>query len=430
KKKEEGKGELQPGREKKKAKSSAETPDDSGEEKDEDEGSGQSEGRGGGRGKSKRGGRPGKGRKQTLSGTRPGSRPKKWALPGEAELQQMDESLDFLFGDEEADGGEKSFGAGESQPYLPEWLKRIRKFFPKDTVSFLQKEAIENKGLKELALEPEVLKEMEPNLDLVNLLVEMQDHIPPESRNIARDMIRRVVEEIEKKIRLEFDKTIMARPKRTEVKMYGPQRNLNWKRTIKANCKNWLEEEQCIVPERVYFYGSTDKILKGWNIIILLDQSGSMGDTIVYSTIIAGILASFKKMKTSLILFDHEIVDVTDILDDPVDILFNIRLGGGTDIINAVKAGEKYIENPKKTIFILISDLYDYSDFCKRLIEIQKNGSKVLVLLAVTDGDNIPSYDEANARKLANNDVSCAIASPKKLVEVLDKIFQDGVKAS
>jgi len=197
--------------------------------------------------------------------------------------------------------------------------------------------------------------------------------------------------------------------------------NTDWKYTIRKNLKNYDSEKKRIIPERFYFF-ENHRVNKDWRVILDMDQSGSMADSIIYASIMGSIFASIPALDTRIVAFDTEVVDLTESCgNDPVDILFGVQLGGGTDINKSVSYCSQFIENPKKTLFILISDLYEggvEAGLLRQLRELKESGVTVLVLLALAD-DGVPAYDVDLARKISALTIPCFGCTPQKLPDLI-----------
>ena len=339
-------------------------------------------------------------------------------------LVGIDESLAFIY-----EGDAKGASLDGSAPYMPkqlaEWLQNIRKFFPKDTVSLIQKDAIEKKNLKSLMFEAETMPLLEKNIDLVTTLLQYKDFIPDRAKDVARELVREIVEEIKKKLENEVRQGIVGALKRNRHSVIPIYRNIDWKTTIRRNLKHYNAELTTIIPERFYFWSNQVK-LHEWHIIVTVDQSGSMGTSIIYSSLMGAIFASINVLKTHLIFFDTEIADMTPHLTDPVDVIFGARLGGGTDISKAVTYASELIENPEKTIFILITDLYEGGNaeiMLSKLAELVESKVKTLCLLALTD-DGRASYNHEMAKKVTALGVYTFGCTPKKLITVIERIMK------
>jgi hypothetical protein len=136
----------------------------------------------------------------------------------------------------------------------------------------------------------------------------------------------------------------------------------------------------------------------------IFDQSGSMATSVVYSSIFAAVMASIPGLSTKLICFDTSIVDLTDQLADPVEVLFGVQLGGGTDINAALAYCEKQVENPAKTHLVLITDLYEGGNanaMLARAAAIKQCGVNLIVLLSLSD-EGHPAYDAKHAEAIAS----------------------------
>lgn len=339
--------------------------------------------------------------------------------PLEGTWSGIDRTLDFLYEQNE----QRSAGSGNSSPYIADWLADIRQYFQKETISYLQKEAIERKGLRQLLLEPETLEKLERNVELAATLVEMKHLMPDKAKETARLVIRDIVEELRKKLEQKVAQTVIGAVSRQSTS-YTKTKQIDFARTVRHNIKNYIPELNTIIPEQIFFYEQQSK-LNEWNVVVCVDQSGSMGTSVVYSSIMASIFASLNLFQTHLVFFDTQIVDMTDHLSDPVDILFGIQLGGGTDINRAVQYCQGLIGQPDKTIFILITDLYEggnADELLARLHKMQEDQVKALCLLALNDRGQA-SYDRRLAQEVTNLGIPAFACTPNKLVEMVEKLF-------
>ena len=337
-------------------------------------------------------------------------------------LPEFDTALGFAY-----DTAGKQGGSGSSRPYLPKWLGLLREFFTKDVVALVQKDAIERRGLTELLFEPETLPLLDKNVELVATLLGARGLVPDKAKDIARQIVREVVDELRKQLESEVRTAILGAVRRNQNSPLKLARNIDWKKTIDKNLRGWDRDRRRLVPERIYFW-SNQRRRHDWDIVIAVDQSGSMGESVVYSSVMAAIFASLDVLRTRLLFFDTEIVDVTPLLVDPVEVLFASQLGGGTDINRAVAyAQEHFVEQPEKTIFLLITDLYEGGDagaLVARVRQLVDSKVKVLVLLALADGGT-PSYDHALAARLAALGAHCFGCTPKLLVRVVERIMKN-----
>ncbi len=339
----------------------------------------------------------------------------------------MDEALAAIY-DETTEGGGGSAGSGKmggkgkSSPHLAKWLTDVRKMFPDDVISVIQGDAIERKGLKQLLFEPETLQSVKPDVSMVATLIALNRQIPDKAKESARELIRTVVNELIQKMEEDLRRAITGALNRRNHSPIPSVTAVDWKKTIRGNLKNYNADRRKIVPERFYFFERRQK-MKEWTVILDLDQSGSMAESIIYASVMGAIFASIPTLDTKVVAFDTQVVDLTEACrNDPVDVLFGVQLGGGTDINKSVHYCSQFIENPKKTIFILISDLYEggvEAGLVKRLGEMHEAGVKVITLLALSDSGR-PSYDEALGRKISALGIPCFACTPNRLPELVE----------
>ncbi len=348
---------------------------------------------------------------------------------GSCELSGAQAEIDAALGaiyDEPLDGDrssgtQRSAGLGGSAPRLAKWLGDIRSYFKEDVVSVIQNDAIERKGLKQLLFEPETLKSVQPNIALVGTLMSLSGRIPERTKETARMVVAAVVEDVKKVLEQQIRQAVMGALNRKEHSPLPSATSIDWKWTIGRNLKNYNAGLGTIIPERVYFYSRSQKS-NSWTVIVDMDQSGSMADSVVYGAITGSIFASLPALKTHVVAFDTEVVDLTEKCgNDPVDMIFGVQLGGGTDINKSVAYCEKFIEDPKKTLFLLITDLFEggnQAQLVRRMGEMVASGVKAICLLALSDQGQ-PCYDETLAKKLAGLGVPCFACSPAKLPELI-----------
>jgi VWA domain containing CoxE-like protein len=336
---------------------------------------------------------------------------------------EMDEALGAIYDDvpsEEQQG--RGAGLGSSAPKLAKWLGDIRTYFKDDVVSIIQNDAIERKGLKQLLFEPETLKSVQPNIALVSTLMSLSGKIPERSKETARMVVSAVVEEVKKKLEQQLRQAVNGALNRREHSPIPNATSIDWKWTIGRNLKNYNADLGTLIPERVYFYSRSQRS-KAWTVIVDMDQSGSMGESVVYGAVCGSIFASLPALDTRVVCFDTEVVDLTEKCgNDPVDMIFGVQLGGGTDINKSVAYCEQFITDPKKTLFILITDLFEggnEAQLVRRMGEMTASGVKVLCLLALSDQGQ-PSYDENLARKLAAFGIPCFACTPSRLPDLVE----------
>jgi VWA domain containing CoxE-like protein len=324
-------------------------------------------------------------------------------------------------------GSGRSGGLGRSAPRVARWLGDIRRYFPREVVQVMQRDAIERLDLRQLLLEPELLATVEPDLHLVTLLVELNHLLPDETRATARTVVANVLAELERKLtdrtRIAVDGAL-ARANRTRRPRQG---DIDWLRTVHVNLKHYQPEYGTVIPERIVGYGRRRQSLAK-DVIVAVDQSGSMADSVVYASLFGSVLAQLPSLRTYLVVFDTAVSDLTPVLHDPVDVLFGVQLGGGTDIAQAVGYCRQLVSRPADTVLILISDLFEGGNpdlLRARVLELTRAGVTVLCLLALSD-EGAPVHDRLMAAELADLGAAVMACTPDQFPDVLARALGGG----
>jgi Mg-chelatase subunit ChlD len=329
-------------------------------------------------------------------------------LPGLSEDdQRRDGALEALY------GGERRGGLGGSAPKVSRWLGDIRGYFPTSVVQVMQADAMDRLGLRQLLLEPEMMESVTPDMNLVTTLVGLGRAIPERSRETARTVVRAVTDQLEERLRARTVQAVAGALDRSARTRRPKLRDVDWRRTIAANLKHYQPEHRTVVPERLVGYARRTHQVER-DIILCIDQSGSMAESVVYSSVFGAVLASVRSVRTKLVCFDTEIVDLTDEIDDPVDVLFGVQLGGGTDINRALAYCESLVERPADTVMVLVSDLYEggiAEEMLRRAQSLVDSGVTLVALLALSDSGR-PSYDADHAAALAGIGVPAFACTP------------------
>ncbi|WP_326674588.1 vWA domain-containing protein [Streptomyces sp. NBC_01257] len=298
-------------------------------------------------------------------------------------------------------------GLGASAPSVARWLGDIRTYFPTSVVQVMQRDAIDRLGLSALLLEPEMLEAVEADVHLVGTLLSLNKVMPETTKETARAVVRKVVEKLERQLATRTRATLTGALDRSAKVSRPRHHDIDWDRTIRANLKNYLtlpgeDGAGTIVPERLIGYGRAARSVKK-DVILCIDQSGSMAASVVYASVFGAVLASMRTLRTRLVVFDTAVVDLTDQLDDPVDVLFGTQLGGGTDINRALAYCQSRITRPAETVVVLISDLYEggiRNEMLKRVAAMKASGVQFVTLLALSD-EGAPAYDRDHAAALS-----------------------------
>ena len=340
----------------------------------------------------------------------------------------MDTALDAIYNRDMKFGFGGGAGKGASSPQISRWLGDVRTLFDKDIVKIIQSDAMERCGLKQLIFEPELLENIDPDMHMASMILTLKDQIPKQSKENAREFIRKIVEQINALLETDLKRAVTASINR---KLHSPIPSasaLDFQTTIRKGIKDYNTKLKKIIPQKYYFFErSATTAANKYTVILDIDQSGSMGESVIYSSIMSCILASMSAIKTKVVAFDTNIVDLSEKCEDPIDLLFGFTLGGGTDIEKSIKYCTKYIENPKKTIFFLISDLEEGGNragLLRRLTQMKEDGVIVICLLAISDSGK-PYYDANMAQRIANNGIPCFAAAPQMLPRLLEKAMKN-----
>ena len=329
------------------------------------------------------------------------------------EEQRIDQSLEAVY------DSDRRGGLGSSAPKVSRWLGDIREFFPQTVVQVIQRDAIKRLNITSLLTEKEMLETVVPDVHLVATLMSLSRVIPEKNKEMARQVVRKVVDELLRKLSAPTQQAVTGALNRSARRRNPRYNEIDWKTTITKNLKNYQPEYKTIIPEVRIGYGRKRKAMKG--IILCLDQSGSMGTSVIYSGIFGSVLASIPAVNTRMVVFDTAVVDLTDDLQDPVDLLFGVQLGGGTDIARALTYCQGVITRPQDTVLVLVTDLYEGGDpreMRKKFVSLVNSGVQLIVLPALND-DGAPSYDKNHAEFLANIGVPTFACTPDKFPDLM-----------
>lgn len=351
---------------------------------------------------------------------------KESAMENGISCMDLEEVLDFLYNREQGEDVRKKGGTGGSNLTAATWITRIRKLFPKETVEILERHALDNYGMTELVTDRQVLERLEPNQELLKTVLQLKHLMKGDVLDTARRIVRKVAEEIAAKLNQDIRRSMLGKIDRNAGSHVPSIRNLDIKKTISKNLKHYDTENKRLMLEQVYFNSRTKKYSQ-WRVIIAVDESGSMLDSVIHSAVMAGIFAKLPMMDTRLVIFDTQVVDLSANLDDPVATLMSIQLGGGTYIAGALQYCETLIENPHKTMVVLVSDLCEGGSLHGLLgvgRGIIESGAKLICLTAL-DMDANPSYDRHTAQLLADLGAHVGAMTPEALGDFMGR-FMNG----
>ncbi|WNG19231.1 VWA domain-containing protein [Cystobacter fuscus] len=336
---------------------------------------------------------------------------------GETE-RSMDKTLEALY------DSERKAGLGASSPQVARWLGDIREYFPSSVVRVMQGDAMARLGLTEMLLQPEMLEAVEPDVQLVATLLSLRKVIPQKTKETARRVVRKVVDELERRLRAPTERAVRGALSRASRTRRPRASEIDWDRTLRANLGNYLPERKSVVVEKLVGHGRKRSSLR--DVVLCIDQSGSMAASVVYSSIFGAVLASLRAVSTKMVLFDTAVVDLSEQLSDPVDLLFGTQLGGGTDIDLALGYCQQIITRPAQTILVLVTDLYEGGNaqrMLQRAAALVQSGVTVVCLLALSD-QGTPSHDPHHAAHFAALGIPTFACTPDLFPELMAAALQ------
>jgi hypothetical protein len=353
---------------------------------------------------------------------------------GDADAARVEQLVGFLFEPGDAAGktgrggrssSDRSAGSGPSQLTVPDWVDAVNELFPQQSKEVMQKELVRRRGIAELMEKPELLEKIEPNLELVKTLLTHRDLLNPKTRVLARRIIEKVVEELKRRMQVQVEQAITGAIRRDRHSPRRVFRNLDLKTTLRRNLKNFDHDSGKLLVDRLFFYAAERK-KKPWHVIVVVDQSGSMLESAIFSAVMASIFAELPAVKTSLVLFDTEVVDLSDQVGQPVDVLLSIQLGGGTDITKGLIYANTLVRQPQRTIVVLITDFYEgrpESDLVAQT-RLMADGGVRMIGLGALGYDARPAYNKPTAAKLRKVGMDILICTPERLAECMAEIIR------
>lgn len=363
---------------------------------------------------------------------------------GDARAERIEGLIGFLFGEGcsgagSADGsdqgggaggkprrsGDRQGGRGGSMLTVPDWVDAVAELFPREAKEVLEREFVARRGLRELLDQPELLERVEPNVDLVKTLLTHRDLLNENTRVLARKIIEKVVEQLKDKLKVQVETAITGAIRRDRHSPRKVFRNLDVQTTLRRNLKNYGREREQLLVDRVYFYAA-ERRKRPWHIIVTVDQSGSMLDSAIFSAVMASIFHALPAVRTSLVLFDTQVVDLSNEVGQPVDVLLSIQLGGGTDIAQALRYSQQLAREPGRTIVVLVTDFFEGGDervLVTQVKEMADSGIRMIGLGAL-GYDARPAYNKSTARKCRKAGMDILVCTPEKLAECMGQIIR------
>jgi len=354
---------------------------------------------------------------------------------------QQDAALDFLYGREygqgrnvrgrggqgqgqgKGGGDDRGGGLGDSAMSVPDWLNAIHELFPKRTIERLEKDALERYGLNEMVTNPELLARAQPSPTLLKAVLQTKHLMNQQVLALARELVRKVIDQLLEKLARPVRAVFHGSADRRNRSFLKVAKNFDAPSTVRRNLAHFSPALQKLFIRTPYFFSRVRRQNDKWQVIIVVDESGSMMDSVIHSAVTASIFWGIKSLKTHLVIFDTNVVDVTADCQDPVETLMKVQLGGGTDIGNAMNYAATLVENPRRTIIVLVTDFFEGGD-ASRLLNVTKrlceSGVNVLGLAAL-DSRAEPNYDKNLAQQMVNLGAHVAAMTPGELAEWVAK---------
>ena len=335
-----------------------------------------------------------------------------------AQAQAIDESLAMLY-DDEQDGG-----LGDPNPDIARWLDDIRSYFPESVVRIMQQDALDTLGMRKIMRHPELLEAIEPDVKLVANILSLSRLMPSQTKETAKQVVREVVAKLTAQLAPQLEQAVKGSTYRPVRNRRPKPKDINWGLTIRQNLKHYQPTYQTIIPEQLVGHGHRKQSLK--DVILCVDQSGSMASSVVYASILAAVMASLPALDTKLVAFSTSVVDLSDQLADPVELLFGTQLRGGTDISKALGYCKQLVKRPDDTVLVLISDLYDGHkegltvEQARLLVEM---GVQFITLLALNDKGR-PRYNQKIAGQFAELGIPSFACTPEKFPELMSAVLR------
>lgn len=344
---------------------------------------------------------------------------------------ERDAALEYLYKREYSQGrnvkqpDDRHGGLEDSQLSVPEWINQIHELFPQRTIERIEKDALERYHLEEMVTNPDLLKRAQPSQTLLKAVLRTKHLMNQEVLALARNLVRKVVEQLIEKLATNIRQPFIGRANRQQRSWIKIAKNFDPATTVRRNLANYDPKTRRLYIKTPYFNSRVRRQVDRWQIIITVDESGSMMNSVIHSAVMASIFWGIKTLRTHLIIFDTAVVDLTQDCVDPVETLMKVQLGGGTDIGQALAYAETLIDQPRRAIIVLVTDFFEGAPE-HRLLSTAKSlidNSVMLVGLAALDSSAKPNYNRQIAGKLANMGAHIGAMTPGELAMwIADKV--------
>ncbi len=341
------------------------------------------------------------------------------------EARAMEVPLEYLYDRAFGLRGHRAAGTGPSQGLsVPMWLRGVRDLFPAEAVRVMEHDALRRYGLEELITDPEILRRATPDEALLKTIMQFKHMMKGEVLDVAREVVRAVVAELSARLLTECTPSLRGTREPSARPPLRTFRNADWRKTVRRNLSHWDPAAARLVVERVYFH-HRQRTHSPWHIILSVDQSGSMTDSLIHAAVMAAIFASLPAVTVSLVLWDTRVVDLSHLADDPLEVLMSCQLGGGTEMLPALTYCASLVREPRRTLFVLLSDWYvgDAPGPCLAQAHALHEAGVRCIGLSALDATCRPVFDERFARRLAGCGWFVAALTPRKLAEHVGRLM-------
>lgn len=343
---------------------------------------------------------------------------------GHGEAQRVEQLVGYLFQGDDSPSSERGGGQGGSNLTVGAWMDELNELFPRSAKEVMEREFVRRRGIHKLLNQPKLLERVEPNVELVKTLLTHQGLLTPKTRILARKIIDKVVQELKKSMKVQVEPAITGALRKDRHSTRKVYRNLDLTTTLRRNLKNYDPKSQKLLVDRAYYYAA-ERNKRPWHVIVAVDQSGSMLESAIFSAVMASIFYELPAMKTSMFIFDTQVVDLSDRVGQPVDVLMSVQLGGGTDIAQAMAYAHQLVREPARTIVVLVTDFYEGGDEA-RLVSLTADMSAAgvrTVGLGALGYDARPAYCKSTAKKMRKAGMDVLVCTPEKLAQCMGAII-------
>ncbi|KUJ64174.1 VWA containing CoxE family protein [Streptomyces albus subsp. albus] len=283
-------------------------------------------------------------------------------------------------------GGRAGQGAGPSGTGGPGTTPDLSRLIPAigPELGAIEADLVKRMHLREVLADPRLAAQLTPSMSLIEQLLRDKNNLSGVALANAKALIRRFVDEVAEVLRTQVEKATVGALDRS-VPPKRVFRNLDLDRTIWKNLTNWSPEEERLYVDRLYYRHTARKTMPQ-RLIVVVDQSGSMVDSMVNCTILASIFTGLPKVDVHLIAYDTQALDLTPWVHDPFETLLRTHLGGGTDGTVAMALAQPKIAEPRNTVVVWISDFYEWrtDELFESMAAVHRSGAKFIPVGSVT----------------------------------------------